>query len=61
MLRRKNILKRLDYDNLKTVHSEFLPPIFDGDVMFVFPLVSSSATQSKSWISGMMVMFGRSS
>ena len=32
---RKNILKRLDYDRFKTVHSEFLPPMFDGNVMYI--------------------------
>ena len=33
---RKNILKRLDYDSIKTMSVDFLPPQFDGDVLFVF-------------------------
>ena len=46
---RKNILKRSDYDMLRIVYFEFLPPSFDGDVMFVFPPpTSSNAAQSKA-------------
>ena len=44
----KNILKRLDYDTLKTVKAEFLPPQFDGDVMFVLPPIGPSAVYSKA-------------
>ena len=44
----KNILKRLDYDRLKTVQAEFLPPQFDGDVMFVLPPIGPSAVHSKA-------------
>ena len=44
----KNVLKKLDYDSLRTVHAEFLPPCFDGDVMFVLPLVSNSALHTKA-------------
>ena len=31
----KNILKRLDYDKIKTMEVEFLPPTYDDDVLFV--------------------------
>ena len=48
MLGRKNILKRLDYDILRIVYSEFLLPMFDGDVIFVFLPTSSNAPQSKA-------------
>ena len=48
MPRRKNILKRLDYDSLRTVNFEFLLSIFDGDVVFIFLPISSSAAQSKA-------------
>ena len=44
----KNVLKKLDYDSLQTVHAEFLPPHFDGDVMFVLPPVSNSAIHTKA-------------
>ena len=45
---RKNILKRLDYDSIKTVSVDFLPPQFDGDVLFVLPPVGTSAAHSKA-------------
>ena len=48
MLEGELILKRLDYDSLRTENSEFLPPMFDTDVMLVFPPDSSSAAQSKA-------------
>ena len=41
---RKSVLKLLNYSTLKTVHAEFLPPCFDGDVIFVFPPVNASAS-----------------
>ena len=45
---RKNILKRLDYDNIKTVSKDFLPPQFDGDVLFVLTPVGALAAHSKA-------------
>ena len=48
MPRSKNVLKKLDYDSLQTVHAELLLPRFDGDVMYVLPLVSNSALHSKA-------------
>ena len=44
----KNVMKKLDYDSLRTVHAKFLPPRFDGDVMFVLPLVSNAALHTKA-------------
>ena len=48
MPRRKENVKRLDYDSLRTMHFEFLPLLFDNDVMFVFLSISSIAAQSKA-------------
>ena len=44
----KNVLKKLDYDSLRTVHAEFLPLCFDIDVMFILLLVSNSALHTKA-------------
>ena len=44
----KNILKRLDYDKIKTMDVEFLPPTYDGDVLFVLPAMGSSSLHSKA-------------
>ena len=48
MLGRKNILKRLEYDKIKTMDVEFLPPTYDSDVLFVLPAMSSSSLHSKA-------------
>ena len=45
---RKNILKRLDYDKIKTESVYFLPPQFDGDMLFVLPPIGASAAYSKA-------------
>ena len=44
----KNILKRLDYNKIKSMEVEFLPPIYDGNVLFVFLAVGTSALHSKA-------------
>ena len=44
----KNVLKKLDYDSLQTVHAKFLPPRFDGDVMFVLPPINNLALYTKA-------------
>ena len=46
----KNIIKKLDYDTLQIQEVNFLPPHFNGNLMFVFPLISvcSSHTKAKS-------------
>ena len=48
MLGRKSVLKLLNYSILKTVYADFLLPLFDGDVIFVFPPISASASTSKA-------------
>ena len=45
---RKSVLKLLNYSTLKTVYVDFLPPCFDGDVIFVFPPISASTSTSKA-------------
>ena len=45
---RKSVLKLLNYSTLKTVYADFLSPCFDGDVIFVFPPISTSASTSKA-------------
>ena len=44
----KNIHKRLDYDKIKTMEVEFLPPTYDNNVIFVFSAVGTSALHSKA-------------
>ena len=44
----KNILKRLDYNEIKTMEVEFVPPTYDGDVLFVLPAMDSSSSLSKA-------------
>ena len=43
----KNILKRLDYNKIKTMDVKFLPPTYDGDVLFVLPAMDSFSSHSK--------------
>ena len=45
---RKNIFKWLDYNNIKTVEVEFLPPTYDGDVFFVLPTMGTSSSLFKA-------------
>ena len=45
---RKNILKKLDYNTLGIEEVNFLPPRFDGNVMFVLPPVGVFASQTKA-------------
>jgi hypothetical protein len=44
----RNAFKSLDYDTLDIRKVEFLPPTFDGDVLFELPLVDTSALHSRS-------------
>ena len=44
----KNIFKRLDYDKIKNMEVEFLPPTYDGDILFVLPAMDTSASLSKA-------------
>ena len=52
----KNILKRLDYDKIKTMDVEFLPPTYDGDVLFILPAMGSSSSHSKAKTKSMFGM-----
>ena len=38
----RNALKGLDYDAVKLFRMDFLPPIFNGDVVFELPPIGSS-------------------
>ena len=42
----KNALKRVDYDNVQHLKVDYLPPVFNGDVVFEFPLICSSSASS---------------
>ena len=37
---KKNVLKKLDYDTITTIKVDYLPPKFDGDVVYEFPAAS---------------------
>ena len=41
-------LSKLDFNNIKTEKVEFLPPCFDGDVIFELPPIGNSATLSQA-------------
>ena len=45
---RKNILQKLDYDTLQIQEVKFLPPRFDGNLMFVLPPVGVSSSHTKA-------------
>jgi hypothetical protein len=40
----RNALKKIDYDNIKHLKVDYLPPVFNGDVVFEFPSILSSFT-----------------
>jgi hypothetical protein len=42
----RNAFKTLDYDNVKQLKVDYLPPIFIGDVVFECPLICSSSRSS---------------
>ena len=44
----KSALSKLDFNNIKTEKVEFLPPRFDGDVIFELPPIGNSATLSQA-------------
>lgn len=44
--RSKSILSRIDYNTIQIQQVEFLPPQYDRDVIFEFPLVGFQGTQS---------------
>jgi hypothetical protein len=40
----KNALKKVDYDSVQHLKVDYLPPVFNGDVVFEFPSYCSSFT-----------------
>ena len=44
----KNILKKLNYEVVKSVRVDHLPPVFDGDILFEFPPVSIATAHSSA-------------
>lgn len=44
----KSILSKVDFTKIKTERVEFLPPMFDGDVMFELPPPGKYASQSQA-------------
>jgi hypothetical protein len=38
----RNALKGLDYDTVRLFRVDFLPPVFNGNVVFELPLIGSS-------------------
>jgi hypothetical protein len=42
----RNALKKVDYDNVQHLKVNYLPPVFNGDVIFEFPLIGSLSTSS---------------
>ena len=47
---KKNMLKKLDYDTITTIKVDYLPPKFDGDVVYEFPAAAlhTSHTTTRS-------------
>jgi hypothetical protein len=48
----RNALKKVDYDNVQHLKVNYLPPVFNGDVIFEFPSIGSSSVSSQA---GLMV------
>jgi hypothetical protein len=48
----RNALKKVDYDSVQHLKVDYLPPVFNGDVVFEFPSTRSSSTSSQA---GLMV------
>jgi hypothetical protein len=44
----RNALKKVDYDSVQHLKVDYLPPVFNGDVVFEFPSVRSSSTSSQA-------------
>ena len=44
----KSALSKFDFNNIRTEKVEFLPPCFDGDVIFELPPIGNSATLSQA-------------
>jgi hypothetical protein len=48
----RNALKKVDYDNVQHLKVDYLPPVFNGDVVFEFPSICSLSASSQA---GLMV------
>jgi hypothetical protein len=48
----RNALKKVDYDSIKHLKVDYLPPVFNGDVVFEFPSIRSLSASSQA---GLMV------
>jgi hypothetical protein len=48
----RNALKKVDYDSVQHLKVDYLPPIFNGDVVFEFPSIRSLSACSQA---GLMV------
>jgi hypothetical protein len=48
----RNALKKVDYDSVQHLKVDYLPPVFNGDVVFEFPLIRSLSASSQA---GLMV------
>jgi hypothetical protein len=44
----KSVLKKLNYDSIRIEDVDFLPPSFNGDVIFILPPTLSSAVQKNA-------------
>jgi hypothetical protein len=44
----RNALKKVDYDSVQHLKVDYLPPIFNGDVVFEFPLICSLSAGSQA-------------
>jgi hypothetical protein len=48
----RNALKKVDYDSVQHLKVDYLPPVFNGDVVFEFPSIRSLSASSQA---GLMV------
>jgi hypothetical protein len=44
----RNALKKVDYDSVQHLKVDYLPPVFNGDVVFEFPSIRSSSASSQA-------------
>jgi hypothetical protein len=44
----KNALKKVDYDSVQHLKVDYLPPVFNGDVVFEFPSIRSLSASSQA-------------
>jgi hypothetical protein len=43
----RNALKKVDYDSVQHLKVDYLPPVFNGDVVFEFPSIRSLSASSQ--------------